>query len=140
MNVLHIGAFDLNLLVAFDALWNERHVTRAARRVGMSQSAFSHALKRLRQQFDDELFQASPSGMLPTPRAQELAAPVAEALAILKRALDVPAPFEPLRLKRTFTIGTADYGELVLLPKLVARVGKLAPEVTLIIRPIDRPE
>jgi DNA-binding transcriptional LysR family regulator len=134
-----MGALDLNLLVVFEALWRERHVTRAAHRVGMSQSAFSHALKRLREQLDDELFQASPRGMLPTPRAQELAHPISDAMVILRRGLDAPTSFDPRALKRTFTIGTTDYGELIFLPELAERVGRLAPQVTLNIRPLDRP-
>ena len=61
MQRVHIEAFDLNLLLAFDALWTERHVTRAARRVGLTQSAMSHALGRLRLQLDDPLFQPTPA-------------------------------------------------------------------------------
>src|SRR5512135_1182733 len=70
MQPVHIAAFDLNLLPVFDALWSERNVTRAARRVGLTQPALSHALGRLREQLGDPLFQPSPSGMMPTPRAQ----------------------------------------------------------------------
>jgi DNA-binding transcriptional LysR family regulator len=138
MKAVHVGAFDLNLLVVFEALWRERHVTRAARRVGMSQSALSHALKRLRLQFDDELFQPSPRGMLPTPRAQALANPVGDALAMLRQELEAPAPFDPKTLRRTFTLGMSDYGELLFLQKLAARVGRLAPQTTLSIRPFDQ--
>lgn len=140
MKSVHIAAFDLNLLVVFDALWHERHVTRAAHRIHLSQSAFSHALKRLRVQLDDELFQPSPRGMLPTPRAQALATPITDALATLRRSLDAPTPFSPRALDRTFTIGTTDFGELMFLQALASRFARSAPHATLCIRPIERPE
>ena len=86
MHAVHVEAFDLNLLLAFDALWTERHVTRAARRVGLTQSAMSHALGRLRAQLDDPLFQPTPRGLSPTARAHALAPRLAEALALVRRA------------------------------------------------------
>src|SRR6266581_4076153 len=63
-----LGAIDLNLLVVFDAVMQERSVTRAGRRLGLSQPAMSHALTRLRHMLKDELFVRSPGGMVPTPR------------------------------------------------------------------------
>ncbi|MGF6811396.1 DNA-binding transcriptional LysR family regulator [Paraburkholderia sp. Clong3] len=77
---MDIGGFDLNLLKAFDALYAERHVTRAGLRIGLGQSAMSGALTRLRELFDDELFVRAPSGMQPTPRACDLAVPISDAL------------------------------------------------------------
>jgi DNA-binding transcriptional LysR family regulator len=136
MHTVHLGAFDLNLLTAFDALWSERSVTRAARRVGLTQSALSHALQRLRAQLDDPLFQPTPGGMMPTARAQALAGPVADALAGVRRALEAPRPFDPRRLERTFTVGTSDYSELVLLPRLLARLEREAPGLSLVVRPV----
>lgn len=136
MHMVHIAGFDLNLLTAFDALWSERNVTRAARRVGLTQSALSHAINRLRAQLDDPLFHSTSSGMVPTARAQALAAPVAQALALVRGALEPPRPFSPRDLERTFTIATTDYVELVLLPRLLRRIEAEAPGVTLVIRPI----
>jgi DNA-binding transcriptional LysR family regulator len=75
-----LNAIDLNLLVVFDALMLERNVTRAARRLALSQPALSHALGRLRNMLKDELFIRSPKGMIPTPRAEQLASPVRRAL------------------------------------------------------------
>ncbi|HWE31338.1 MAG TPA: LysR family transcriptional regulator, partial [Polyangia bacterium] len=115
MNSVHVEAFDLNLLLAFDALWTERHVTRAARRVGLTQSAMSHALGRLRAQLADPLFVPTPLGLMPTPRAHGLAAPLAEALALLRHAVQ-PPELTPATLRRTFTIGSNDYGDVALLP------------------------
>ena len=136
MNGVHIEAFDLNLLLAFDAMWTERHVTRAARRIGLTQSAMSHALGRLRAQLDDPLFQTSPRGLLPTARAHALAPAIAEALGIVRRAVALDHRFVPATLERTFTVGTTDYAELVLLPRLVARLQREAPRARLVVRPI----
>ena len=78
----HLSPLALNLLVAFDALLTERHVTRAAARLGLSQSAMSHNLARLRDLFVDELFVRTTDGMKPTPRAQALSAQVRSALRV----------------------------------------------------------
>ena len=91
MQRVHIEAFDLNLLLAFDALWTERHVTRAARRVGLTQSAMSHALGRLRRSSRIRCFSATPRGLSPTARAHALAPSIAEALAIVRRAVALDA-------------------------------------------------
>src|SRR5712664_789837 len=89
-----LNAIDLNLLVVFDALMLERNVTRAARRLALSQPALSHALGRLRHMLKDELFIRSPKGMIPTPRAEQLAVPVRAALDGLQRSLE-PIRFDP---------------------------------------------
>jgi DNA-binding transcriptional LysR family regulator len=136
MNSVHVEAFDLNLLLAFDALWTERHVTRAARRVGLTQSAMSHALGRLRAQLDDPLFQPTPRGLLPTARAHAIAPSIGEALALVRRAVEAPRPFDPAALRRTFTLASTDYGDLVLLPRLMARLARQAPAVQLVVRPM----
>ncbi|GCC49278.1 hypothetical protein chiPu_0033605, partial [Chiloscyllium punctatum] len=73
---MNLRSIDLNLLVALDALLAERHVTKAADRVGLSQPAMSNALNRLRAMFEDELLVRTTSGMKPTPRATELAEPL----------------------------------------------------------------
>jgi DNA-binding transcriptional LysR family regulator len=75
-----LGAIDLNLLVVFDAVMHERSVTRAGNRLGLSQPAMSHALARLRHMLKDGLFVHSSKGMVPTPRAEQLALPVRQAL------------------------------------------------------------
>src|ERR1700722_11361881 len=95
MHDLHLGSVDLNLLVVLDALLAERNVTRAASRVGISQSAASHALARLRALTGDELLVRGRDGMVPPLRAEELALPLREALAAISRALAPPRPFDP---------------------------------------------
>jgi DNA-binding transcriptional LysR family regulator len=136
MRRVHIAAFDLNLLVAFEALWTERNVTRAARRIGLTQPALSHALGRLRGQLEDPLFQRTPRGLVPTARAHQIAPAIGEALALVRGAVEREPRFTPATLRRTFTIGTSDYGELVFLPALMARLGREAPGVQLTVRPI----
>src|SRR5713226_10021293 len=89
-----LGAIDLNLLLVFDAIMRDRSVTRAGQRLGLSQPAMSHALTRLRHMLKDDLFIRSPKGMLPTPRAEQLAIPVRMALDGLQQSLE-PTQFDP---------------------------------------------
>src|SRR5579862_653575 len=96
-----LGAIDLNLLVVFDAVMQERNVTRAGQRLGLSQPAMSHALTRLRHMLKDDLFVRSPKGMRPTPRAEELALPVRTALDGLQHSLE-PPQFVPSTATRRF--------------------------------------
>jgi DNA-binding transcriptional LysR family regulator len=95
----HVGlsGVDLNLLHVFDALMTERSVTRAGKQVGLSQSATSNALSRLRALFGDALFVKTPAGMTPTPRAQALAGPIRVALDSIATAVRLPTPFDSAR-------------------------------------------
>lgn len=134
MNSIHFGTLDLNLLRVFDALIEERSVTRAGERLGLSQSAISHALNRLRYVLNDELFVRVSDGMRPTPRASEIAPRLREGLLQLQLAL-APAEFDPARTERRFTIACTEYVGTVLMPALIARVRTLAPHAELRIRP-----
>lgn len=134
MNDAHIASLDLNLIVALDALLTERNVTRAAMRIGVTQSAMSHSLARLRTLVDDPLLVRSKKDMTPTPRAELLGAPVKKALADLALALASPAAFEPALAQMQITIATSDYGEIVMLPRIVARLRKEAPGIDLRVR------
>src|ERR1700730_17169613 len=129
-----LGALDLNLLVVFDAVMQERNVTRAAQRLGLSQPAMSHALSRLRHMLKDDLFIRSPKGMLPTPRAEQLAAPVRTALDGLQQSLE-PTQFDPSKATRRFRIAVDNYAAVVLVGILAARIGKIAPQVLLEFQP-----
>lgn len=129
MQPLHIEGLDLNLLVALRALLAERHVTRAAARVGLSQPAMSHALARLRTVLGDPLLVRTPNGMRPTTRAEAMTDPLERALESLSHVLATPAPFAPALSTRRFRIATNDYVELVLLPSLLADVWNAAPNV-----------
>ncbi|CAN7550587.1 LysR family transcriptional regulator [Acidovorax sp. LjRoot66] len=122
---------DLNLLAAFDALMDERNVTRAAVRVGVSQPAMSAALSRLRNLFADPLFLRSADGLLPTQRARDLAEPIAQALRQIQAAV-VPRPqFDPATASFTFNLGLYDYPAMVLLPALVEALRLQAPGASL---------
>ena len=94
---------DLNLLPVFEALLRHGNVTRAAAHMGLTQSAMSSALGRLRRLLNDPLFVNTRGGMLPTPRAEELAQPVRNALSELQSALD-PQEFAPEQAERHFTV------------------------------------
>ncbi|WP_437780964.1 LysR family transcriptional regulator [Sorangium sp. So ce1097] len=137
MHPVHLASIDLNLLVVFDALLAEGSVTRAAARVGLSQSAMSHALGRLRALIDDPVLVRTPRGMIPTPRAQELAGPIREALAQIEATVARSPRFDPATARRSFSVATVDYVELILLPRLVQKLFADAPFVDLVARPYD---
>lgn len=109
---MNITGIDLNLLIAFESLLDERHVGRAANRVGLSQPAFSNAISRLRVRLDDPLFVRTARGMLPTPRAEQLGGPIRSALSILRQTLEAPRSFDPKASAQRFRIGLADDVEL----------------------------
>jgi len=134
----HIAKFDLNLLVAFDALMSERNVTRAAERIGISQSALSHNLGRLRTLLSDELFVRSARGIEPTPRAQELAETVSGLLCTIQSRLIEPEQFDPATDERSFALGMTDYIESLLMAPLLASVHRQAPHINFDIRSIDQ--
>jgi DNA-binding transcriptional LysR family regulator len=129
-----LGAIDLNLLVVFDALMRDRSVTRAGQRLGLSQPAMSHALTRLRHMLKDELFVRSPNGMMPTPRAEQLATPIRIALDGLQQSLE-PTQFEPAKATATFRIAVDNYAAIVLAAPIAERVARNAPGVTLDFQP-----
>ena len=121
---MKLGALDLNLLVVFDAVMQERSVTRAGRRLGLSQPAMSHALTRLRHMLKDDLFIRSPKGMVPTPRAEQLALPVRAALDRLQQSLE-PTQFDPSTATRNFRIAVDNYAAVVLVGPLAAHIKKM---------------
>jgi DNA-binding transcriptional LysR family regulator len=129
-----LGAIDLNLLVVFDAIMRERSVTRAGQRLSLSQPAMSHALTRLRHALKDELFVRSPNGMVPTPRAEQLATPIQIALDGLQQSLE-PIQFDPSKAVTTFHIAVDNYAAIVLVAPIAAHVARIAPGVTLDFRP-----
>jgi DNA-binding transcriptional LysR family regulator len=131
MNEVHLGGFDLNLLVALDALLAERSVTRAAGRIGITQSAASHALARLRKLTGDELLVRGRDGMVPTTRAEVMRAPLRRALEDITGTLSSPCAFDPKTARVRVFIGASDYAELVLLPGIMARLVREAPGVEL---------
>ncbi len=133
----NLSAVDLNLLVAFDALLTERNVTRAARRVGLSQPALSKSLHRLRDIFSDPLFERRDGVMLPTARALKLGKPVRRALDEIQVAL-APPNFDPGTARASVNIGSIDFYDLVMMPALLARIRTEAPGLDVVVRPSDR--
>jgi DNA-binding transcriptional LysR family regulator len=125
---------NLNLLAAFDALFEERSVTRAARRSGVTQSAMSSSLAQLRRLFDDPLFVRTSHGIEPTRRALALAEPVHQGLRLFAEALSPPS-FDPRTASRSFVLMASDHVEFVLLPPLLRRLERDAPSVRLELRP-----
>lgn len=133
MSPPRLAGVDLNLLVTLDTLLKERNVTRAAAKLGISQSAMSHTLRRMRALFEDPLFVSTPRGMIPTPRAQELAGPIERMLQDVEHLLDQPR-FDPGTARRKFKLIASDYTQLVLLPPLLRYLEKHAPGIDLAFR------
>jgi DNA-binding transcriptional LysR family regulator len=128
---MELSDIDLNQLVLFRHLMTERRVSKVAEKLGLTQPAVSNTLAKLRRQFNDELFVRTPAGMVPTPFAEQLAGPVAQALALIHAGLNPQGSFEASREQRALTIGMTDIGEIVFLPALVERLRREAPGVAL---------
>jgi len=127
---MELEEIDLNLLVVFKHLLAERSVSRVAEVLGLTQPAVSNALARLRKLMDDELFLRTPSGMEPTPFAEQLAESVTYGLGMIHGALNQRASFEATTSTRPFVIGMTDIGETYFLPRLMERLRRDAPGVT----------
>jgi DNA-binding transcriptional LysR family regulator len=132
----HVRRFDLNLLLAFEALITERSVTRAAERMSVGQPAMSASLARLRSFFDDPLLVRDGRSLVPTPRALELIASFQEALELIDSTLRASHRFDPRTDHRTFTVMASDYVLLLLLGPLIAELEAEAPNLRLVIRPV----
>ncbi|HEY0232514.1 MAG TPA: LysR family transcriptional regulator [Dokdonella sp.] len=132
MHEKNLRSVDLNLLVVLHALLDERSVTRAAARLFITQPAASHALDRLRTQFGDRLLERRGAQMALTPRAEELQAPLRELLGQVHGLLRTPAT--PLReLVQTVHVAMADYPAILVVPRLWARLRKVAPGIDLVV-------
>lgn len=133
---MNLDRFDLNLLVAFEALMTEGQVTRAARRLHITQPALSGALARLRTVFGDQLFVKDGKSMRPTLRARELDAPIRDALAKIRQAVGRPS-FRPETSAVTVRIATSDDLELTLISKVLKQLRSAAPNMKLAIRRVS---
>jgi DNA-binding transcriptional LysR family regulator len=120
---------DLNLLVVFQEVFQERQISSVARRLNLSQPAVSNALARLRRTFGDALFVRTAQGMQPTPFAQQLAEPVASALQQVSKALNRQEEFSAAASRRHFTIAMTDVGEVYFMPALIEQCSRLAPGI-----------
>ena len=131
-----IRTLDLNLLKTLDALLDERSVTRAASRLSLTQPAVSGMLNRLRVYFDDPLFIRVPHGMVPTHRAETLAAPVKRILADIDVLLQ-PTEFDPLSANLTFTVAATDYALRAVMVPFIAALKIRAPAIRVRVVPVE---
>ncbi|GAA2350863.1 LysR family transcriptional regulator [Saccharopolyspora halophila] len=131
MDVRGLRNLDLNLLLSLDALLEERNVSRAAERVGVSQPSMSAALGKLRRHFGDELLQRSGNRYHLTALAAQLAGRTGAALAGVERVFDAAPDFDPARAEREFTVLTSDYATLVFGRTFSDLVAARAPHVRL---------
>lgn len=129
MGLIDLSAIDLNLLVAFEALFEERSVTAAAQKMYLGQPAMSAALARLRVLFQDELFLRIGREMQPTAKALEIAPDIRTALEQIRQILAVSKIFNPAIAKNTFTIASSDYTSYVVMPKLLELCRHTAPNI-----------
>jgi len=135
---MNLHGVDLNLMVALNVLLREKSVTRAAEFLGITQPAMSNALKRLRQLFDDPLLVRTSEGMKPTERAQELAPHVRDLLIQVEQVVQPVTEFKPAKSEHFYRIAVSDYAESTLLPLVVERLRKEAPQIAIdIMAPSD---
>ncbi len=138
--MIDIRRFDLNLLVAFDAIMRRGNVSRAAAELGLSQSTMSNALKRLRDALGDPLFVRESHGVAPTPFAERLRPYVETALTAVRDGLEEKRDFDPRTARRTFNIIMTDIAEAVILPRVLDMCRASAPGIAIraVNLPIDR--
>ncbi len=128
---------NLNLLKAFQALYEEQNVTRAGKRLCITQSAMSNALTQLRKYFDDTLFIRERYGMRPTPKANDIFAKLQPILDQIDEVINSVEVFNAKESTRKFTIGSTDIMNVVLLPRLVEKVREISPKIDLVIKDCD---
>ena len=127
---------DLQLLECFDTLMRERNVSRAAERMGLSQSAMSEALARLRDRFDDPLLVRGREGMQPTPRAHALAPQSHEVVEKLRALSDAPERFDPAACSMRFKLVTSDYTQFLMMPRLMEALSIQAAGASVDVLPV----
>jgi DNA-binding transcriptional LysR family regulator len=134
---MDVRGLDLNLLIPLRVLLTERHVTRAAERLGITQPAMSASLARLRALFDDQLLVRGPKGLAPTVRGQQLLNQLDQVIGVIEQLVADPKEFVPGTSRRTFTLIGTDFIETLLLPSLMADLAVEAPGVQVVFRPPD---
>ena len=134
MNAAQLARTDINLLVLFDVVFKERNLGRAAQRIGLTTSAVSHGLNRLRRLLHDPLFLRTSRGVVPTERASDLADSISDILAKIGSVMGSAKPFDATQSRRRFTIGAPDALSAIFLPSLLERVRAKAPHVDLSVR------
>ena len=135
---MNLAGVDLNLFVVFDTIYAERSLTRASEILHVTQPAVSNALARLRENFDDPLFVRVGRVMTPSPLAQNLVGPVRDALRQLRTTIDGGRRFDPLRSDKAFALSLRDNAGTQLIPALLARLQRVAPDVRVQCPPVER--
>lgn len=128
---MKISHLDLNLLKVFDAIFKHRSLTLAGDALSVSQPAISHALRRLRAAYGDELFFRTPSGMMPTPFSKEIARDIGAALNSIKSTIDASTVFDPVESTRHLRFHMGDLAELLVTPVLLRLMDKSAPNMSM---------
>ncbi len=123
---------DLNLFVVLDAIYREQSLTAAGERLGLTQPAMSHALRRLREMMGDDLFGRQGASMTPTPFARNIISDVRRALLILEGRLHEQRRFDPVNANQIFRLGLSERTEIILLPNLIDWLGREAPGVSVV--------
>lgn len=133
---MNLRKLDLNLLLVFDAVYTERSITRAAHKLGMTQPAVSNALRRLRENLGNPLFERVGQGVEPTAEARRLAPKLHDALQVIERTVSLGEDFDPATSAREFTLIMPDALEPVVLPALLGQVLETAPNITFKLKPL----
>jgi DNA-binding transcriptional LysR family regulator len=137
---MRFNKVDLNLFVAFDVIYTERNLTRAAEVLCITQPAVSNALSRLRKTFNDQLFVRTPQAMIPTPVADNIIGKVREALQLLNISVQEGDVFEPKVAEKNFQLSMSDLAESLMLPTLFEYLQLQSPNITLSSYPVSRLE
>jgi DNA-binding transcriptional LysR family regulator len=135
---LSLNTIDLNLFIVFDAIYQQRNLTRAAAVLCMSQPAVSNALGRLRRTLDDQLFVRCVGGVSPTPMAESIVGRVQEALQLLNSSVSETAVFDPAKSKKIFRLSMNQLAEAMLLPSLLNMLAEQAPHIGIESYYVDR--
>jgi DNA-binding transcriptional LysR family regulator len=138
MKTIHLSRIDLNLFVVFDTIYTEGGITRASKRLSLTQPAISHALGRLREMFDDPLFMRQGRAMIPTPLARQMIDPVRQSLQGFEATLKRVDRFDPATARKHFTVGMRDVRELTVLPNLLRSVTRAAPFIDIAVVRAER--
>ena len=138
IDIVQLRRLDMTLLLVFAELVRQRKMTIVAQRLGLTQSAISHSLKRLRDVFQDELFLRGPNGFEPTDRALRLESKVLDILALSKQALSLDKTFDPRTEARLVRVGGLDYEVAMFAAPLIERLRKLAPKARLVFKSLAR--
>jgi DNA-binding transcriptional LysR family regulator len=128
---MSLSKVDLNLFMVFDAIYQQRNLTRAAEVLCMSQPAVSNALNRLRTSLNDKLFVRSPGGVSPTPMAENIIDRVQEALKLLDASVTEGVVFDPASSTKVFRLSLSDLAQSLFLPRLITQISDQAPNIGL---------